>query len=80
MDKKKKQQIQSDNSRKMFATLKNKIKEETGEDVSTSRQSTNNNNNNINNYRLRSRRVSINSNFADDVGGGGSGGIYIEVK
>lgn len=65
----------------MFATLKNKIKEETGEDVSTSRQSTNNNNNNnINNYRLRSRRVSINSNFADDVGGGGSGGIYIEVK
>ncbi|XP_016973296.2 golgin subfamily A member 1 [Drosophila rhopaloa] len=54
----------------MFATLKNKIKEETGEDVVHSGNqrypSTNNNN-----YRLRSRRVSINSNSADDVGGGG---------
>ncbi|XP_017131950.1 golgin subfamily A member 1 [Drosophila elegans] len=54
----------------MFATLKNKIKEETGEDVvqpgNQRYPSTNNNN-----YRLRSRRVSINSNSADDVGGGG---------
>ncbi|XP_062136343.1 golgin subfamily A member 1 isoform X1 [Drosophila sulfurigaster albostrigata] len=60
----------------MFATLKNKIKEETGDDVSTStsqphqRHLNNNTNNNNNNYRLRSRRISINSNFADDVGGG----------
>nr|XP_016943146.1 golgin subfamily A member 1 isoform X1 [Drosophila suzukii] len=54
----------------MFATLKNKIKEETGEDVvhpANQRYPSNNNNN----YRLRSRRVSINSNSADDVGGGG---------
>ncbi|EDV98427.1 golgin subfamily A member 1 [Drosophila grimshawi] len=64
----------------MFATLKNKIKEETGEDVSTSapqaHQRHNNNNNNINNYRIRSRRVSINSNLAEEVGAGG--GIYNE--
>ncbi|KAH8384545.1 hypothetical protein KR093_000277 [Drosophila rubida] len=66
----------------MFATLKNKIKEETGDDVSTStaqphqRHPNNNNNNNNNNYRLRSRRISINSNFADDVGGG----IYNESE
>lgn len=55
----------------MFATLKNKIKEETGEDVSTSASQTHqrHNNNNINNYRIRSRRVSINSNVADDTGG-----------
>ncbi|XP_001360949.3 golgin subfamily A member 1 [Drosophila pseudoobscura] len=63
----------------MFATLKNKIKEETGEDVSTSasqpqpQQRYANNNN----YRLRSRRVSINSNSADDVGGGS---IYNESE
>ncbi|XP_034109310.1 golgin subfamily A member 1 isoform X2 [Drosophila albomicans] len=66
----------------MFATLKNKIKEETGDDVSTStsqphqRHLNNNTNNNNNNYRLRSRRISINSNFADDVGGG----IYNESE
>ncbi|XP_023168798.1 golgin subfamily A member 1 [Drosophila hydei] len=55
----------------MFATLKNKIKEETGEDVSTSASQTlqRHNNNNINNYRIRSRRVSINSSVADDTGG-----------
>ncbi|XP_034479682.1 putative uncharacterized protein DDB_G0271606 isoform X2 [Drosophila innubila] len=71
----------------MFATLKNKIKEETGEDVSTStsqtqqRHTNNNNINNNNNYRLRSRRVSINSNLADDVGGGNVvGGIYNESE
>lgn len=64
---------------KMFATLKNKIKEETGEDVATtaSQQQQRHPINNNNNYRLRSRRVSINSNSADDVGGGG--GIYNEV-
>ncbi|XP_017051122.1 golgin subfamily A member 1 [Drosophila ficusphila] len=54
----------------MFATLKNKIKEETGEDVVHSANQRYPSNNN-NNYRLRSRRVSINSNSADDVGGGG---------
>ncbi|XP_030563571.1 golgin subfamily A member 1 [Drosophila novamexicana] len=64
----------------MFATLKNKIKEETGEDVSTSATQTHQrhtNNNNNNNYRIRSRRVSINSNVADDVGGGG---VYSESE
>ncbi|KAL7738291.1 hypothetical protein ACLKA6_006621 [Drosophila palustris] len=69
----------------MFATLKNKIKEETGEDVATSTSQTTqqrHTNNNNNNYRLRSRRVSINSNFADDVGGGGGSvvGIYNESE
>lgn len=61
----------------MFATLKNKIKEETGEDVSTSASQTlqRHNNNNINNYRIRSRRVSINSSVADDTGG-----VYSEVS
>nr|NP_001246297.1 golgin 97, isoform B [Drosophila melanogaster]AFH08051.1 golgin 97, isoform B [Drosophila melanogaster] len=54
----------------MFATLKNKIKEETGDDVVQSANQRYPGNNN-NNYRLRSRRVSINSNSADDVGGGG---------
>ncbi|EDW72054.1 uncharacterized protein Dwil_GK10646 [Drosophila willistoni] len=49
----------------MFATLKNKIKEETGEDVNSTSGGGNNNNNNYR-YRLRSRRVSINSNSADD--------------
>ncbi|XP_030388065.1 golgin subfamily A member 1 [Scaptodrosophila lebanonensis] len=56
----------------MFATLKNKIKEETGDDVSTSASQVHQrygSNNNINNYRLRSRRVSVNSNFADELGG-----------
>ncbi|ALC41577.1 cbs [Drosophila busckii] len=67
----------------MFATLKNKIKEETGEDVSTSpsqplQRYANNNNNN---YRIRSRRVSINSNFADELGVGvGGGGAYNESE
>ncbi|BFG04989.1 golgin subfamily A member 1 [Drosophila madeirensis] len=55
----------------MFATLKNRIREETGEDVSTSAsQPQQQRYANNNNYRLRSRRVSINSNSADDVGGG----------
>ncbi|KAH8319998.1 hypothetical protein KR074_011010 [Drosophila pseudoananassae] len=64
----------------MFATLKNKIKEETGEDVATTaaQQQQRLPLNNNNNYRLRSRRVSINSNSADDVGGGG--GIYNESE
>jgi len=60
----------------MFATLKNKIKEETGDDVVQSANQRYPGNNN-NNYRLRSRRVSINSNSADDVGGGG---FYNEVN
>ncbi|EDV37905.1 uncharacterized protein Dana_GF13694, isoform A [Drosophila ananassae] len=66
----------------MFATLKNKIKEETGEDVATTaaQQQQRHPINNNNNYRLRSRRVSINSNSADDVGGGGVGGIYNESE
>lgn len=61
----------------MFATLKNKIKEETGEDVASAATQPHQRNNN-NNYRLRSRRVSVNSNSADDVGGGG--GFYNEVR
>ncbi|KAH8401392.1 hypothetical protein KR009_005106 [Drosophila setifemur] len=63
----------------MFATLKNKIKEETGEDVAhTAVQQPQRYPINNNSYRLRSRRVSINSNSADDVGGGG--GIYSESE
>ncbi|KAH8245857.1 hypothetical protein KR038_005880 [Drosophila bunnanda] len=61
----------------MFATLKNKIKEETGEDVANAANQPHQRNNN-NNYRLRSRRVSVNSNSADDVGGGG--GFYSESE
>ncbi|XP_017016921.1 golgin subfamily A member 1 [Drosophila kikkawai] len=60
----------------MFATLKNKIKEETGEDVANAANQPHQRNNN--NYRLRSRRVSVNSNSADDVGGGG--GLYSESE